>query len=632
MKSRNGLTAQIRYRFDSALSRGPIVVVAYLGALTTALILVAALVASAFHIAFGDGSNAGLIEDLWQTVLRTLDPGTFANDTSWPSRVLALVVTLTGIFLAGSLIGLIANAVDQRVERLRLGRSQVLEKAHTVILGWSPQVPEIVSELVVANESEKRACVVILSEVDKAVAEAEVRQVVPDARTTKLVFRTGDPANPDDLLMCALGQARSVVIVRSDGDARVIRAILAVHAVDHALDKHRIVAELANEDHASTIRNLSNGQVVTVCRERIVAEVMAQACLQAGLAAVFIDLLDFDGDEIYFTPAGDLVGRTYREALLAFEASSVIGRITASHDVDLNPPMGSLIEPGDRLVVISEDDSTVVANGDGVLEEQLRSELPPHDGVASRRPLHIVVIGWSNFGAIVAREIDEFLVPGSHIDVLVEEDLVRAEDVDLHGLTNATTSVRVGSGTPEDLLAIEGIEDVDQILVLAYRGRVDRDEADARTMLTLLTLRSQAFRRMTGRARIVAELLDQRNVRLAAPVGADDLIVSDALAALFIAQLSERAELDAIFKELFTPDGAVVELRPARQFSSSAALPFRQLVLAGAAAGCSVIGHRSARSKQVVLNPSKSTTVTLEPEDNVIVIATREEGSPSASA
>ena len=77
-------------------------------------------------------------------MLRIVDAGTFAGDTGWMTRLLALVLTLIGIFLAGSLIGLIASAVDQRIEDLRKGRSAVLEHHHTLILGWSERVPSIV--------------------------------------------------------------------------------------------------------------------------------------------------------------------------------------------------------------------------------------------------------------------------------------------------------------------------------------------------------------------------------------------------------------------------------------------------------------------------------------------------------
>ena len=49
----------------------------------------------------------------------------------------------------------------------------------------------------------------------------------------------------------------------------------------------------------------------------VVARVTAQSCRQSGLSVVVQELLDFDGDEIYFEDAAPLVGRTFREALLA---------------------------------------------------------------------------------------------------------------------------------------------------------------------------------------------------------------------------------------------------------------------------------------------------------------------------
>ena len=72
--------------------------------------------------------------------------------------------------IAGSLIGLISNGIDQRVEELQKGRSTVIEHDHTVILGWSERVPPIVSELTIANESRKHAAVVILADTEKTVS------------------------------------------------------------------------------------------------------------------------------------------------------------------------------------------------------------------------------------------------------------------------------------------------------------------------------------------------------------------------------------------------------------------------------------------------------------------------------
>ena len=58
------------------------------------------------------------------------------------------------------------------IERLRKGRSRVLEHGHTLVLGWSPRLPTVLSELVEANANHRRAAVVVLSDQDSARAAA----------------------------------------------------------------------------------------------------------------------------------------------------------------------------------------------------------------------------------------------------------------------------------------------------------------------------------------------------------------------------------------------------------------------------------------------------------------------------
>src|SRR6266511_852268 len=160
------LWARFRYRLDNALSRGAWVVIGYLGLVTLAIVLLAAVITVIAHlIGFGGGGQRlGVLESFWQMLVRVVDAGSFASDATWPTRLLALLVTLAGIFIAGSLIGLISSAVDQRVDALRRGRSNVLEHGHTLILGWSARVPTIVGELVVANESERRSARITMAD------------------------------------------------------------------------------------------------------------------------------------------------------------------------------------------------------------------------------------------------------------------------------------------------------------------------------------------------------------------------------------------------------------------------------------------------------------------------------------
>lgn len=608
---------KFRYRFDNAMARGPLVVVAWLGGLSLAIMVVTALIALVGNLTFAGGSHDGFAENFWQAMLRTVDAGSFAADTAWPTRLLALVITLAGIFLAGSLIGLIANAVDQKVEELRRGKSTVVESEHTLILGWSDQVPRIVNELVIANESEKSAAVVILSPVDKTEMEDVLRDRVPDTKSTRVVCRSGSPANPADLERSALHHAKSVIVVRGeDGDAGVVKAILGVRAVKDAFDETYIVAEMQAADTARIIRSSTEGRVLTVNSDDVVAEVTAQACLQAGLSAVFSDLLDFDGDELYFADAGQLAGSTYADALTAFEASSVIGRFRADGQVELNPTPDTVIGADDQLIVVAEDDSAIVYTGAGSY---------PAAGAApgahqANESMHVVLIGWSGFGHKVLKELDEFLPSGSKVSVVIDGDLASASDVEGIALANATCEVVVGDGGPGDF---ERLDDgkPKRIIVLGYRDALSVDDADARTLVTLLALRSQWPANGTHGVRIVAELLDQQNLVLAVPVGVDDLIVSNALASLLIAQLSEHPALQTVFDDLFDAEGAVIEMRPAAELVPAQSMPFGSVVAAGAAASLSVFGYRLGATGEVKVNPDKTEIVTLGPDDHVAVVA-----------
>ena len=90
-----------------------------------------------------------------------------------------------------------------------------------------------------------------------------------------------------------------------------------------------------------------------------IARVTTQTCRQSGLSVVYTELLDFDGAEIYFTEQTVLHGKTYRDALFSFVNSTVTGIFKADEKMLINPPMHTVIHPGDRLIAISEDDDTL---------------------------------------------------------------------------------------------------------------------------------------------------------------------------------------------------------------------------------------------------------------------------------
>jgi voltage-gated potassium channel Kch len=623
---RIGVLARLRYRFDTAMSRGTGIVILWLAAITFGLVFVAALVLTVFGIGLNEDKTPSLLERFWQSLLRILDPGTFSGDAGWPLRITMLLVTLLGVLIGGSLIGLIVAAVDSKVEQLRRGRSVVAERGHTLILGWSPRVFTLISEIVEANANQRRGCIVVLASQEKPTMEEAIRERVGDTQSTRIVCRTGDPSSPQDLLIANADEARSIVVLAGgeDGvaDAEAVKAVLAVMSSESRRTSASVVAELNEAETARALHEASQGNVVTVRAADVIARVTAQACRQSGLSLVWRDLLDFSGDEIYFQSAPALDGHTYGQALLAFDTSSVIGRRAADGTISVNPAMDTVFEPGDSVIAVSADDDTVVVTG--FVDEEAPNVMlspPPPD-----RTDRLLVVGWSHLGPVVLQELDQFAPAGSTVDVLVDPDLVDpGELVDLD-LERLRVTYQSTGGNLDELGTAVRAQQYDKVIVLGYRRGLTPPEADARSLLSLLILQQALVASSSGqRPRIVTELLDARDVDLARATGADDFVVSDELSSLMLAQLAERADLEDVFADLFDVEGSAIALQPATWYVTSGQVPFRRVVAAARERGESAIGYRIEQGRDglpaVVLNPHKSDPVTLGEGDHVVVIA-----------
>ena len=59
-----------------------------------------------------------LVRRLLESLLRTLDTGTMAGDDGWRQRLVALGVTIFGLLVLGTLIGVIATGVEAQIDRI----------------------------------------------------------------------------------------------------------------------------------------------------------------------------------------------------------------------------------------------------------------------------------------------------------------------------------------------------------------------------------------------------------------------------------------------------------------------------------------------------------------------------------
>lgn len=624
------LTERLRYAFDNSLTRGPIAIIGWLALASLAVMIAVAVVVWIGGIA--PDENGSLHTLLWLNLMRLLDAGNVGGDDGSAAYLAAmLLVTFCGIFVTSILIGTITSGIEAKLEELRKGRSRVIETNHTVILGWSEQIFSIISELVVANENQKRPSVAILADRDKVEMEDEIRDKVGGTKNTRVVCRRGSPIDIGDLDIVSIHTSRSIIILPpedADPDSAIIKTLLAITNNPNRRDEpYHIVTEIRDPRNYDVARMVGRDEAEFVLAQDLVARLMAQTCRQSGLSVVYTELLDFDGDEIYFTDPDLLTGKTYGEAIFAFENSCVMGIVPSEGDPQLNPSMDTILKSGDRIVVITEDDDTAIPSGRTRFDINVGALV--ETSAADRKPERTLILGWNDRGALIIGELDNYVAPGSHVEVVAESATTAEEINDRCGaLTNQTVAFRTGDTTDRRMLDSLDVGSFQSVIILCYSDLYDVQQADGKTLVTLLHLRD-IFDRLGKHASIVSEMLDIRNRNLADVTRADDFIVSDKLISLMLSQVSENKRLNAIFADLFDPEGSEIYLKPADQYvKTGVPVNFYTVCESARRKGQSAIGYRIAadatdasKSYGVAVNPKKSDVVVFSERDSIVVLA-----------
>lgn len=623
---------RLRYAFDKSMAAGPVALAGWLALVSLLVIGMAATVLALTRLGPDGGFDFG--EAAWQSLMRTMDAGTMGGDSGWVFRFVTLFVTLMGILVFSALISIISAGLDSALEGLRKGRSRVLESDHTIILNWSPSIFDILSELVIANASRKNPRIVVMADKDKVEMEDEIADKVPDLGNTRIICRSGDPTDLFDLSLVNAQACRSIIVVSpggaADPDSQVIKTVLALtNDPKRRTERYRIAAELRDARNAEVARIVGGDEVQLVLADDLISRIVVQSSRQAGLSAVYSELLDFDGCEIYTTELEELVGLTYGDAVMGYEDSALIGLSYADGRVRMNPPMDEIIVAGSRAVIIAEDDAAI----------RLRPmPVDAVDAAAIRKPAairraaeRVLIIGWNRRGPMIAHELSRYVKPGSVLTIagdvpgLAEE--VRAMPL---GSKNMKVDLRlIDTGHAASLEALEPLT-YDSIMVLGYSDHMEAQSADTRTLITLLHLRKLS-ERLGEHISVVSEMIDIRNRELAEVTRADDFVVSNRLVSLMLAQASENEYLSAIFDDLLDEDGSEIYMRPVGDYVDlDLPVSFYTIVEAARRRGETAIGYRRRRADDaddgrnmggVVVNPSKSEQLSYEPEDRVIVLA-----------
>jgi Trk K+ transport system NAD-binding subunit len=626
-----------RYAFDNFMAKGTVSLIGGLALVSGLFILVMAGLVTVIGLSPAD-SPWDFPEALWETLMRTLDTGTVGGDKGWFFRLVMLFVTFGGIFVISTLIGLLGSGIEGKLQELRKGRSRVIETNHVVILGWSLQIFTLLSELILANANVADSCIVILSDMDKVEMDDTLKERLGKTKQTRIVCRTGNTSDIDDLAMVGVQAARSIIVLNPEtasSDIQLIKTLLAiVNLPREASQPYHIVAQVHSPKTLEVVNLIGGNQVETLLTSDLISRIMVQTCRQSGLSAVYMELLDFEGNEIYFQKEPKLQGKTYGEILLAYGNAAVMGIKESDGAVYLNPESTMVLPPGAEIILIAEDDHTAQVVENTAQEVNQGAIVTPQllAPVAEKT----LILGWNNHVPQTIYQLDAYVAANSLVTVVADSPH-GAEIITAHSqnLVNQQVTFRQGDPTDRETLEQLEIQQYDHIIVLCNAG-LEPEEADAQTLVTLVQLRNIADQSRSNspgerlhQRPIVAEILDVRNQALAQVARPDDFVISEQIISRLLAQVAEQKSLNQVFNYLFSPEQSEVYLKPiANYVRIGEPVNFYTLAAAARSQGESAIGYRlqvnagnATKNYGVVINPAKADVVTFRESDRLIVVA-----------
>ena len=656
---------RILYYIDNWLSRGTLPTIILLFAITGLLVFVIALLAVMF------GGQDSLASSLWDTMNHAFDPGVLSGDTGGKVFLfLMLLATLIGVFFLALLIGLINDGIQGRVAEMSKGIEAVVESDHVVILGFNESTFIIIGELIESyrNQGGQRNAVVVMDKLPKEEMDDRIRIEFPDPGNLIIVCRSGSICSRKDLMRCSIDTCKSIIIAAYH-DFETIKSILACTKILNECEDSKayitsVIYGRENEDAARIAGNdtrentdlfsVKNDRLELLMMENTISKIITHTCRHNGLSQVFTELFNFRGHEFYIARREKneklyalAIGMTVRQINRYLPDAIAFGIIQKDGTVLIDDPNKVILEEGCQLLLLQEDDDTVIPT-----EKKAVNFVSPIEHYEPK-PSSILIIGCNEKLPYILREMSNYLTPGTivylasepeELDYWLTDDIIEdllAKDIDSAVRVQRKDSLEQDEGAErkkeahiEDRKFICGLLDEckPQYILTLSKDEMDDDEADETTLKFLLYCKNYRDTHPEANFGVTCEMRSVENQLLAQGTMVSDFVISRNIASLMMSQIAENRELREIFEKLLSSDGFEVYMKPTKYYldlSSGKPVDIFSVQDAVAAKGEIFLGYKKQPGNgetQIALNPEKIKDGTVKmysfsAEDEFVVLA-----------
>jgi ion channel POLLUX/CASTOR len=542
--------------------------------------------------------------------------------------------TVLSLLFIGSAIANLA-AVFMGMDSRKRSAVQDARTNHTLVLGWNGAIYSVLEQLLSDDEG-RSGQIVVLADKDIDEMWHHIGENCVGIKPGSIAIYRGSFDSAALLEDLSIGNAATVILLNEEdhgvdstgghglADVRLLKAILACgQAIGNSheklkrsvygessrredLPKPNPVSIVATVSSSNTREILSGGipkelsenmSLQVVDTVGMTCRVLSQIIVQPVLADVYLDLLSYepeaadDGAEIYCVQVSEAQsGKTFEALSCGYTQAIPIGYLRQERAV-LNPAVDdeTPLNCEDTMVLVapSLDRTTWVDTDKAVITDTQA----PH---AISTPHDVLVVGAGAKAQQIAHQLVRFLPKGSHVRTW--ESSIQGID----GQCRVSHLETIGSFRPGEShlirLVNEGLKDTDEAVDIVVLVPSVRDPLvhDAEILMGLTALEAMWRDRVTHPT-VVVDLFDPRNASMVALYNQPVTIVSTALIANYLVQLSQEPDRGLVFHALVdSPEGSELYARPASlYFNQDAPLSFEALALRARAAGEIAIGMKT---------------------------------------
>ena len=438
----------------------------------------------------------------WMSWSFLVNPGNHVGYNGAWERAVGVILTIIGVLYMSTVLGVVVDVIREKMEQLKSGKG-VCEAGHSCIFGWTDRAPLVIHELILAIESENGGGIVILADQpEKEIIEAQLLHRFRrkrDLKGSRIIVRNGSPMLMQDLQKVAVQNAK-VTIVLSDphgdadkADSASLRQILTLRSLPAM--RGYVVAEIRDVDNEPLVKLVGGSTVETMVSHDVVGRMMVMSSRNPGLSRVYSEILGFDGDEFYMKNFDAIAGVPFGELQRYFPDAICIG--IASEDENclwLKPSAARVTKPGEKVIVIAEDDDTFSPLQDPV---EVNAGTVPEDVQKDHAKELILFCGWRRDVRDIILYLDRLVYPGSQIHMCTDavplherDQQLKAEGLNVHLLKNLSIEHFAVNTSVRRKVEELPLEDYTSIMVFPDQAyEEDMMHSDSHAIATLLLIR-----------------------------------------------------------------------------------------------------------------------------------------------